>query len=49
MFLKNNFIFDCAASLLLCKGLSVVAVRGLLVMVASLVEEHGLRSCGTQA
>ena len=48
-FLK--IIFGCAGSLLLCadfslvaasKGYSLVGVRGLLIVVASLVAEQGL-------
>ena len=35
------FIFGCAGSSLL-QGLSLVAVRGLLIAGASLVAEHGL-------
>ena len=31
------------------RGLLFVAVNGLLIAVASLVVEHGLSSCGTQA
>ena len=44
------FIFGCVGSLLLCvgfsscgeRGLLFVAVRGRLIVVASLVAEHGL-------
>ena len=39
--LKTLFIFGRAGSLLL-HGLSLAAVRGLLIVVASLVEEHRL-------
>ena len=49
-FLMNLFIFGCVGSSLLrvgfssCseRGLLFVAVRGLLIAVASLVAEHGL-------
>ena len=48
-FLKNDLlIFGRAGSLLLCAGFSLVAVRGLLVAVASLVSEHGLWVHGLQ-
>ena len=40
-FLKFLFIFGCAESSLL-QGLSLVAVCGLLISVASLVAERGL-------
>ena len=46
-------IFDCAGSLLLHRGRSLVAMQELLITVASLVAEHrsclGLRSCGAWA
>ena len=47
----SSFIFDCAGSLLLCTGFSLVVMRqgyslvsvlGLLIAVASLVAEHRL-------
>ena len=53
-FFKNNFIhlfiFGCSGSSLLCRlfsscgegGLLFIAVRGLLIVVASLVAERGL-------
>ena len=41
-----SFIFGCAGSSLL-HGLSLVAVCGLLTVLASLVSEHGLQ--GAQA
>ena len=50
-FLKHTFIFGCTRSSWLCAGFSLVvasriyslvAVRGLLIAVASLVAEHGL-------
>ena len=46
------FVYDlfmclgCAGSSLLCR-LSLVAVQGVLLAVASLVAEHGLSSCAT--
>ena len=49
-FFLNLFIFGCVGSSLLCvafsscgeRGLLFVAVRGLLIVVASFVAEHGL-------
>ena len=51
LFFKKLFIFGCTGSLLPCAGFSLVAasrgyslvgVRGLLIVVASLVAEQGL-------
>ena len=50
VFIYLLFIFGCIGSSLLCaafsscgeRGLLFVVVRGLLIMVASLVAEHGL-------
>ena len=52
--LINLFIFACVGSSLLCagfrseRGLLFVAVRGLLIAVASLVVEHELQAHGLQ-
>ena len=52
MYISYLSIYDCAGSLLLCVGFflfvvdrsySIVAVHGLLIAVASLVDEHRLQ------
>ena len=56
LFFKKLFIFGCVGSSLLCTGFSscdeqgllLVAVRGLLIVVASLVVEQGVQARGLQ-
>ena len=40
IFFNITFIFDCTGSLLLYTGFSLVAISGLLLVVASIVAEH---------
>ena len=51
LFLAALGLRCCAQAFSSCgeQGLLFVAVRGLLIVVASLVAEHGLSSCGSQA
>ena len=57
IYLFNLFIFGCVGSSLLCVrafsscsewGPLFIAVRGLLFVVAFLVAEHGVQTCGLQ-
>ena len=41
-FLKKNYLFSAALGLQCCTDFSLVVVCGLLIVVASLVAEHGL-------
>ena len=50
IFLKYNlFIFGCAGSLLLCELFSSCGEWGFLIVVPSLVVEHGLSGPGASA
>lgn len=40
--LKLLFIYDCAGSSFLLLQLSLAVMRGLLIVVASFIAEHGL-------